>query len=67
MPDHEPRLTGTKVCTHCHEEKPVLAFPVDKAARDGLHPWCRDCTAAFSRKWHANHRKPHFDGWPGTD
>lgn len=51
MPDHDPRLVGTKVCTRCGEDKPALAFPVDKKMRDGLKSECRECVAEISRKW----------------
>ena len=67
MPDHEPRLTGTKVCTHCFEEKSVFAFQHNKEMKDGLDSWCRECKMIASHIWRARKRKPHFDGWPGVD
>lgn len=45
MSTHEPRLTGTKVCTKCERELPVICFAVLKSAKDGLHGECRDCAS----------------------
>lgn len=41
--EYEPRLTGTKTCTRCNVEQPVLAFPANRAHSDGLSSWCREC------------------------
>lgn len=66
MPDHEPRLTGTKVCSRCRQEKVALAFSGDRKMADGLKSECRECVAEFSYRWRAKHKKPHYDNWPGT-
>jgi hypothetical protein len=50
MADHEPRMTGTKVCTKCLQSKPVLAFPVRKEHSDGLDSWCRQCNVETSKQ-----------------
>lgn len=47
---HSPQMTGTKTCTKCGEEKPVIFFPAQKGAADGLHPLCRLCACAESKK-----------------
>lgn len=45
MTDHEPRLTGTKTCPDCGEDKPVIEFGVRKTSSDGLDTYCRPCKA----------------------
>lgn len=49
---HEPRMTGTKTCTHCRNTLPVLHFSVRRASKDGLADWCRKCDSE------ANEHKP---------
>lgn len=55
MSAHEPRLTGTKVCTSCNRELHVLSFAVRKQNSDGLMSVCREC---FRPK--ARHRKSYI-------
>ena len=50
MADHEPRLTGTKVCRTCGEEKHVLAFNANRRSKDGLLGSCRDCRNKKARR-----------------
>lgn len=51
MVDHEPACTGTYTCTKCGEEKPALAFPPEKAKKNGLSSWCRDCHGEATARW----------------
>lgn len=46
----EPRMSGEKRCSCCGEEKPVLAFGVQKKSPDGLASWCRDCSNLVGSK-----------------
>ncbi len=39
------RMSGTKRCSRCDEEKQVLAFAGNKTNPDGLARWCRQCSA----------------------
>jgi len=39
----DPPTTGTKTCSKCGQTKHVLAFAVQKTAKDGLKNVCRDC------------------------
>ena len=43
MGDYEPQCSGFKTCTHCHKEKHILCFAVNKRALDGCDSWCRRC------------------------
>jgi hypothetical protein len=38
---------GVKCCSRCKESKPRAAFAGNKAARDGLHAYCRECWAEY--------------------
>lgn len=40
-----------RVCTQCHEAKPVDLFAKSNTAKDGLHTWCKSCKAASARCW----------------
>lgn len=40
---HEPRCTGTKVCSECKRNLSVLAFSVAPKNSDGLRGMCREC------------------------
>lgn len=48
MSNQEPRLTGTKVCSKCGRELPVISFAVHKVSSDGLHSYCRDCGSTYT-------------------
>lgn len=41
-----------KVCSKCGKEKDISEFNKNKAAKDGLFAWCRECANAQSRKWY---------------
>lgn len=49
----EPRMTGTKFCSDCKNDLPVICFAVDKKTSDGLHHRCREC----KRKYNINKSK----------
>jgi hypothetical protein len=38
---------GVKRCSRCKESKPRVAFASNKAARDGLQAYCRECWADY--------------------
>jgi hypothetical protein len=46
---HEPKLTGTKVCTKCGQTKTVIHFSSAHDNLDGLANYCRDCKAERDR------------------
>lgn len=58
MPHHEPQLTGTKVCTKCNKELPVICFAVEARHSDGLQSQCRDCLSEKNRQWYKEKKKP---------
>ena len=39
-----------KTCSKCGEEKPFSLFAKQSRAKDGRHPWCRDCFRAYERE-----------------
>lgn len=58
MSTHEPRLTGTKVCTKCAKELPVICFAVDAKNLDGLQGQCRDCLSDYNKQRYKEKEKP---------
>lgn len=50
MKTHEPTMTGTKTCTKCNRELPVICFAVHKRSKDGLHYHCRECNLSDENK-----------------
>lgn len=44
-------------CTRCSEEKPIVAFSLSRAAKDGYHAWCKACKSASTRAWFAANRE----------
>ncbi len=50
MSTHEPTMTGTKVCTKCERDLPVIQFAVNKKSKDGLHNECRECSTERMHK-----------------
>jgi hypothetical protein len=42
----ETERAGVKRCSHCKQERSRLDFDANRAARDGLSWWCRECRAA---------------------
>ncbi|MCI0543709.1 MAG: hypothetical protein L0Z49_04575, partial [Actinobacteria bacterium] len=33
----------TKTCSRCHQQKPLDGFHKNRARKDGVNPWCKDC------------------------
>jgi 5-methylcytosine-specific restriction endonuclease McrA len=42
-----------KICSRCKAEKPAAEFGNRKAARDGLHPYCKTCHSAYAKARYA--------------
>ena len=40
-----------KSCTKCHFEKPFEMFNDFKRSKDGLRPWCKECTKSYSKTY----------------
>lgn len=45
----EPSCAGTKTCSKCEKDLPVLCFATMRSAKDGLRPSCRECTREAER------------------
>lgn len=45
---------GTKVCTKCHVEKPLISFYLHRGTKDGRTTYCDECQRAASRAWRAS-------------
>lgn len=45
--------SGTKTCTKCHVEKPVLSFYLNRGTKDGRATYCDECQRASTRAWKA--------------
>lgn len=53
--------TSMKTCSHCKRVHPVEKFGRNKAARDGLQYWCKDCQRAGFRTWLEKNRSTFND------
>lgn len=42
-----PRM---KICLICQQAKPDDDYGYLRTGRNGLHPWCRPCRAAYARQ-----------------
>ncbi len=51
-------MSRMKACPCCKKSKPLAEFGRNRAAVDGLHYYCKTCSAAKQRAWAAkNHEK----------
>ena len=46
-----------KRCKHCGRDKPRSEFYANPAAKDGLRPECKACTARRRKAWYAENRE----------
>lgn len=46
---HGIDMSGTKVCSQCHEEKEKTEFHVSLYSRDGLNSCCKECKSYYTR------------------
>jgi len=64
-----------KTCSRCKVEKTIDSFGPYKAAKDGLHVWCRPCSNAYHKEYKERNvekvnewrRKTHLKGRYGID
>ncbi|MFA5695916.1 MAG: hypothetical protein WC917_00420 [Bacilli bacterium] len=42
-------------CPKCQEDKDVLDFSKNKARKNGLNAYCKECKNLLMRKWRASH------------
>lgn len=57
MDDVHSNSQKTKVCSTCKEEKPIGRFSKKKRLKDGLNGQCKDCQAAYYKKFYAERRE----------
>ena len=43
--------TQLKRCTCCKQEKPLTAFAKSRQKKDGLQPFCKECSSAYVGEW----------------
>lgn len=53
-------MRTTKICTKCHQEKPMDEFPWKNTVRNKRHAVCKSCTARRSRGWYENNKDAHI-------
>src|SRR5438093_3350231 len=46
-----------RACTKCGEVKPLEAFPPVRRGEPKLQSWCRECFAAYGRKFYGKNRE----------
>ncbi len=51
---YPPAETGTKVCTCCNKEVPIINFYAKRDHKDGRDSWCKECNDE-----HRRNRKKH--------
>lgn len=45
---------GCKFCSRCGDAVAISEFGVQRASRDGRHPWCKQCVVAYGRERYIN-------------
>ncbi len=46
---------ATKTCRKCLSDLPISEFyPTKGRHKDGLHPWCKECTKSYNREYVRN-------------
>lgn len=56
-----PLIPGlTKSCGKCRQAKPLSCFTREKATRDGLSCWCRDCKRQYKAAYDKANRAKHL-------
>ena len=51
-----------KRCSECGVSKPATAFHKNRAKRDGLHGWCRECRSTYNRDAYRDPAHPAHAG-----
>ena len=46
----EDKKVQTKVCSHCHQEKPVSEFYPSSTTKDGYRPQCIECARQSAKE-----------------
>ena len=52
----EDKKVQTKVCSHCHQEKPVSEFYQSTVTKDGYRPQCIECAKQSAKEASLRHR-----------
>jgi hypothetical protein len=56
-------IDGLKTCSLCRRAQPVSAFHLNRASKDGIHPWCKSCknskNAGYYKRWTPEQRLRH--------
>ena len=52
----EDKKVQTKVCSHCHQEKPVSEFYTSISTKDGYRPQCIECAKQSAKEASLRHR-----------
>ena len=47
----------TKVCPKCNKEKPIKEFYKDKANKNGLNSWCKECTKEHNKEYYQENKE----------
>lgn len=50
-------MNSTKICSKCHETKPLDEFHKDNHAKDSKHPHCKKCRSKQTKKYNRDHRE----------
>ncbi len=53
-----------RVCTQCYQNKSLLAFPIDRGAKQGRRPSCSECDAKRKREQYLERRLTKQDTHP---
>jgi len=56
-------MIDMKTCSHCKATKPRAEFTKASSRKDGLNPWCKDCTRANCKKADPEKTKARSAAW----
>jgi hypothetical protein len=48
-----------KICTKCHQEKPIKEFHHDRKTKDGFFSWCKTCKAIAKETYRLLHKEDY--------
>ena len=52
-------LNKMEKCTKCTKLKPVKEFYLSKQNKNGIRPWCKECSKEYSQQWRTKNPKKY--------
>ena len=51
----------TKYCNRCEQDKPLSEYTKNKAKKDGLQGYCRDCAKTYRKEHYHKNKEPYLE------